>query len=70
MAGPPHPEGSGRADGVPPAASILLLTREAGGALIEVNPEATPLSSDARASLRGTAAELLPRLLEEGPAPR
>jgi len=46
-----------------PAASIPLATADAGGALIEVNPEPTPLSPLCAASLRGTAASLVPALL-------
>lgn len=48
---------------VHPAASIPLATLAAGGALVEVNPEATPLTSRAQVSLRGGAAALLPALL-------
>ena len=48
---------------VHPAASIPLATAQAGGAVIEVNPEPTPLTSLATASLRGPAAEVLPELL-------
>lgn len=48
---------------VHPAASIPLATLGSGGALVEVNPEATPLTPRARLSLRGGAATLLPALL-------
>ena len=48
---------------VHPAASLPLLTRHAGGIIVEVNPEATPLSDVARTSLRGPAAEIIPVLL-------
>lgn len=47
-----------------PAAGIPLATAQAGGAVIEVNPEATALSAAARLSLRGGAGELLPDLLD------
>lgn len=48
---------------VHPAASVPLATLAAGGVLVEVNPDATPLTPRARLSLRGGAATLLPALL-------
>ena len=48
---------------VHPAASVPLATLHAGGDLIEVNPDQTPLTPMARVSLRGPAGELLPDLL-------
>ena len=48
---------------VQPAASLPLLTRQSGGRVVEVNPEATSLTSAAHSSLRGTAAHILPRIL-------
>ena len=48
---------------VHPAASVPLATLEGGGSLIEVNPEATPITADAAVTLRGPAGELLPELL-------
>jgi NAD-dependent deacetylase len=48
---------------VQPAASLPLLTREAGGRVVEVNPRSTPLSGAAHGVLRGPAGELLPRVL-------
>ena len=48
---------------VQPAASLPLVTREAGGVIIEINLEATPLSKVAQISLKGTAASIVPRLL-------
>ena len=48
---------------VHPAASLPLLTHRAGGVVVEVNPEPTPLSGVALMSLRGPAAEIVPRLL-------
>jgi NAD-dependent deacetylase len=50
---------------VHPAASVPLATLRAGGSLIEVNPEPTPLSSHAEWTLRGPSAVLLPALLGE-----
>jgi len=49
---------------VHPAASVPLATLEAGGSLIEVNPDETPLTSVARISLRGPSGQVLPGLLE------
>jgi len=51
---------------VHPAASVPLATLRAGGTLVEVNPEATPLSPHARWCLRGRAGEVLPDLLGGG----
>jgi NAD-dependent deacetylase len=49
---------------VQPAASLPLLARRAGARVVEVNTEATPLSSEADASLLGPAGVVLPQLLE------
>lgn len=49
---------------VQPAASLPLATARAGGVVVEVNPEPTPLTNLAAVSLRGSAGEVLPRLLE------
>lgn len=49
---------------VQPAASLAVATHEAGGTIVEVNPDDTPLTPLARVSLRGGAAELLPSLLD------
>jgi len=49
---------------VHPAASIPLATRQAGGVIVEVNPEPTPLSRHAAVSIAGRAADVLPRLLD------
>ncbi len=49
---------------VHPAASIPLATLEGGGAVIEVNPEPTPLTSHATASVRGRAGAVIPALLD------
>jgi NAD-dependent deacetylase len=48
---------------VEPAASLPLLGKENGVRLIEVNPEATPLSGEADTSLRGTSSGVLPALI-------
>lgn len=48
-----------------PAAALPLRTRERGGAIIEVNPEETPLSDMAEVSIRGSAAGVVPSLLAE-----
>ena len=47
-----------------PAASVPLATLERGSPVVEVNPQETPLSGQARVVLRGPAAEVLPALLE------
>ena len=48
-----------------PAAALPQVAQAAGGFVIEVNPEATPLSQTADLSLRGPAASLVPALVEE-----
>jgi NAD-dependent deacetylase len=48
---------------VHPAAGLAGHTRARGGAVIEVNPDATPLSSQATVALRATAGSAVPRLL-------
>jgi len=48
---------------VHPAAGLADLTRRAGGAIIEVNVDATPITKLAAAVLRGPAAEIVPELL-------
>ena len=47
-----------------PAAALPLRTRERGGAIIEVNPEETPMSDVAEVSIRGSAAGVVPSLLD------
>jgi NAD-dependent deacetylase len=47
-----------------PAAALPRIARASGAFLVEVNPEATPLSDAADVSLRGTAAALVPALVE------
>ncbi len=48
---------------VHPAASLPLVTRQAGGVVVEVNLEPTPLSDVARVSFRASATEVVPLLL-------
>lgn len=48
---------------VHPAAGLADLTRRAGGAIIEVNLDSTPITDVAAAVLRGPAAEIVPELL-------
>lgn len=50
---------------VHPAASLPLRTRARGGAVIEVNPEATPLTRAATVSIRGSAADVVPSLVDK-----
>jgi NAD-dependent deacetylase len=50
---------------VQPAASLATVTAHAGGAIIEVNPDATPLTSTTVVSIRARAAEAVPTLLDE-----
>jgi NAD-dependent deacetylase len=47
-----------------PAAALPLRTRERGGAIIEVNPEETAMSDVAEVSIRGSAAGVVPTLLD------
>ena len=49
---------------VQPAANLARVTLDAGGAIIEVNPDATRLSASATVTLRARAAEAVPVLLE------
>ena len=49
---------------VQPAASLATLAPR-GALVVEVNPEATPLSSYAQVTLRGSAADVLPRLIAD-----
>jgi NAD-dependent deacetylase len=48
---------------VQPAASIVTVAAHAGATVVEINPDATPLSSVATVALRGSAADVVPRLL-------
>jgi NAD-dependent deacetylase len=45
-----------------PAAALPLAAAEAGAAVIEINPEPTPLTERAGISLRGKAGEILPMI--------
>jgi NAD-dependent deacetylase len=54
----------GTSAAVYPAAGLAPLAKGAGARLIEINVDETPLSQWADCSLRGKAAELLPRLIE------
>lgn len=47
-----------------PAASFPERVKNAGGTLIEVNPNETPLSASSDVILRGAAGEVLPRVTE------
>jgi NAD-dependent deacetylase len=49
-----------------PAAALPQIARAAGAYVVEVNPEATPLTPLADVSLRGPAASLVPALVEGG----
>jgi NAD-dependent deacetylase len=46
-----------------PAAGLVATAQDAGGAVIEINLEATPISDEVDLVLRGKAAELLPAIL-------
>jgi len=50
---------------VQPASSLPLIALEHGAALVEVNPDETPLSVHADQCLRGPAARVLPALLQQ-----
>ena len=48
---------------VHPAAEIPQVTAKLGGAVIQVDPQATPLDAVCAVNLRGTAAEVLPKII-------
>jgi NAD-dependent deacetylase len=48
-----------------PAASVPEFTYQAGGIIIEVNPEPTPLTRMAAVTLRGPAGEVVPTVLAD-----
>lgn len=50
---------------VQPAAGLASVTRATGGVIVEVNPESTPLTSEAEVSIRGGAAETVPAIVPE-----
>lgn len=52
---------------VHPAASLPAATLSAGGVVVEVNPDRTPLTAIAAHALRGCAAEVVPMLVGEVP---
>jgi NAD-dependent deacetylase len=54
----------GTSSAVWPAAGIPLITAEAGGTVIEINPEPTELTGQVDVSLQGPSGEVLPRLVE------
>jgi NAD-dependent deacetylase len=49
-----------------PAASLVPLAKQFGAAVIEVNPDETPISSEVDYSLRGPAGIILPQLCSTG----
>lgn len=49
---------------VQPAASLPVLALREGAAVVEVNPQPTPLSAMADVSLRGTAGEVMPEVAD------
>ncbi len=51
---------------VEPAASLPMMAKRQGAYVVEVNPEATPLSAAADTSIRGRAGEILPHLVGRG----
>lgn len=53
----------GTSSAVWPAAGLPLVTKQNGGALIEVNPDETEISGQCDVSLRGPAGVMLPALL-------
>jgi NAD-dependent deacetylase len=48
-----------------PAAEIPVIAARSGAAVVQVNPDRTPLDEMARFNLRGSAASVLPQLLRE-----
>ncbi|HEY9226030.1 MAG TPA: NAD-dependent deacylase [Gemmatimonadaceae bacterium] len=51
---------------VQPAASLASVTKRAGGAVIEINPVDTPITSIATIAIRGTAVDAVPRIVVGG----
>jgi NAD-dependent deacetylase len=49
---------------VSPAALLPSTARNSGATIIEINPEATPITPLAAVTLRGPAGQMLPRVLE------
>lgn len=50
---------------VHPAASLPIVAKQHGAYLIEINPEATPLTAIADESLRGASGEILPVIMKD-----
>jgi NAD-dependent deacetylase len=48
---------------VQPAAGLPIIAQRQGSALVEINPEATPLTAYADYALHGAAGTILPRLV-------
>jgi NAD-dependent deacetylase len=46
-----------------PAAGLASIARRAGAKVVEVNIEETPISNEVDCVLRGSSADILPRLL-------
>jgi NAD-dependent deacetylase len=55
---------AGTSGQVYPVAGLPGLAAESGGAVVDVNPEPTPISELARVHLRGASGVVLPRLAE------
>ena len=56
----------GTSGAVWPAAGLARVARRAGAKVVIVNPQASEIDGEAHWLLRGTAAEVLPRVLDEG----
>jgi NAD-dependent deacetylase len=50
---------------VQPAASLSLMAKQAGAALVEINPESTPLTPYVDYFLQGKSGEILPELVKQ-----
>ncbi len=50
---------------VQPAASLALMAKQRGAVLVEINPEATPLTTLADYFLQGKSGEVLPQMVKE-----
>ena len=53
-----------------PAAGLAALTRDSGGKVVEINPEATPLTRICAVSIRASATRAVPLILMSQPADR
>jgi NAD-dependent deacetylase len=47
-----------------PAAQLVPIAKESGARIVEINPESTPVSELADATLRGPSGQILPKLLQ------